>query len=152
MFRDPALPARFWDKVAPAPSGCWIWLAGRDKDGYGTYRLAGSRSKHWRTHRLTYETLVGPISDGLEVDHLCRVRRCCNPAHAEPVTPRINVDRGINYIAINRQKTHCPSSHPYAGDNLVVKVSSSGVVRRVCRTCRNSAARERMRRLRKAVA
>lgn len=70
---------------------CWIWqLTG--SEGYGTTKVNGvSRA----AHRVYYERDVGPIPDGLEIDHLCRVRRCCNPEHLEPVTHAENVRRGV---------------------------------------------------------
>jgi hypothetical protein len=54
----------------------------------------------------------------LQIDHLCRVRHCVNPAHLEPVTPRVNARRGFGASGRNARKTHCPAGHPYAGDNL----------------------------------
>jgi hypothetical protein len=71
---------------------CWIWQLDHSYDGYGRKWL-GSRRVH--AHRWTYEQHVGPIPEGLQLDHLCRVRNCVNPDHLEPVTPRENTRRGI---------------------------------------------------------
>lgn len=95
----PSVDARFWDKVdkrgpiptwAPFLGRCWVWTAGRFPSGYGCFKLNG---KSTLAHRVAYEWLIGPIPEGLEIDHLCRVRGCCNPAHLEPVTPAENVQR-----------------------------------------------------------
>lgn len=134
MICDPRLPERFWAKIQVTQDGCWEWTAYRDKDGYGSYRLGAANSKHWRVHRLTYSTFVRELAPGEQIDHLCRNRSCCNPQHLEPVSLRENVDRGENYVSINRKKTHCPQGHEYAGDNLRIKVSK-GVQRRICRAC-----------------
>jgi len=119
-------PETFWALVdRRGPDECWRWLGGLKKDGYS----AG--------HRTAYELLVGPIPEGLEIDHLCRVRACCNPKHMEPVTHAVNVQRGDhtatqdNLGAYQRVKTHCPQGHPYSGPNL--KIGWKGA--RVCRIC-----------------
>lgn len=86
---DERLPQRFWDKVQVVESGCWEWT-GWDVHGYGMYRHFG---RDQRAHRVAYEVLVQQIPYGLECDHLCRVRRCVNPAHVEAVTHKENVRR-----------------------------------------------------------
>ena len=97
-MNDPRLPQRFWNKVKLGPGGCWLWTASLKGPGYNTGR--GYASFYWAGkgqsgHRVAYEVLVGTIPDGLQVDHLCRVRRCVNPEHLEPVTHRENVRRGL---------------------------------------------------------
>lgn len=91
--------ARFWarvDKDSPAPDyaphlgACWIWR-GSISGGYG---MVGWYNKVRGAHRVAYEMLVGPIPEGLHLDHLCRVTACVNPAHLEPVTRGENVHRG----------------------------------------------------------
>jgi HNH endonuclease len=92
-------------------------------------------------HRVVYETLVGPIPDGLVIDHLCRNPRCVRPDHMEPVTNQVNVLRGIGITALRKQKTHCPAGHAYSLENT--RYSKEG--KRNCRTC----ARDRYRRMKK---
>lgn len=70
---------------------CWVWCARTNRNGYGRLRVGG---RELMAHRLAYEALVGPIPEGLVLDHLCRVRLCINPAHLEPVTVRENTLRG----------------------------------------------------------
>lgn len=113
-------------KISEAPSGCWLWTAYLDKKGYGRLRWQG---KGCKAHRLVYELLVGPIPAGLQIDHLCRVRNCVNPAHMEPVTLAENVRRGTSG-AINRTKTHCPKGHEYTADNTYTHKG-----KRACKAC-----------------
>ena len=83
--------ARFWSKVEKTET-CWIWRGARDDKGYGSLGING---KILRAHRVSYEWLIGPIPEGLVLDHLCRVPPCVNPAHLEPVTQGENSRRGI---------------------------------------------------------
>lgn len=108
---------------------CWLWPGYLAKGGYAKGALGGRRGM---IHRLAYELLVGPIPQGLTLDHLCRVRRCVNPAHLEPVTMAENLHRGNTLPAINAAKTHCPSGHPYDVENTYVNPSTG---RRTCRAC-----------------
>lgn len=115
-------------------AGCWRWDGSIDPNGYGRITVDGSTRY---AHRIVYENHVGPIPQGLELDHLCRVRSCVNPAHLEPVTHQVNVDRGMGHGS----ETHCPSGHPYAGENLSTWTDSNGITRRQCRTCKRAAGR-----------
>ena len=81
------------------PGGCWEWQ-GALNDGYG---IVGRDGTTRRVHRVVYEALVGPIPNGMDLDHLCRNRRCCNVLHLEPVTRRENLARGIG-PAVTRQR------------------------------------------------
>lgn len=82
---------RFWSHVNKTDGGCWLWEAGTDRGGYGRFEGDGHEVA---AHRWSYEDAVGPIVPGLDLDHLCRVRRCVNPAHLEPVTRQVNLLRG----------------------------------------------------------
>src|SRR3954447_25641265 len=118
ILGDPRLPARFWRKVIESPSGCWEWSACLSTTGYGKV-AHGGRSSY--AHRVAYEALVGPIPATLTLDHLCRVRRCVRPDHAEPVPNRENLRRGESPPAENGRKTHCArEGHPLSGPNLYV--------------------------------
>jgi hypothetical protein len=74
-------------------TACWVWRLSIRKDGYAAARVPGLGAI--RVHRAAYQVYVGPIPDGLVIDHLCRVRSCCNPDHLEAVTPQENIARGI---------------------------------------------------------
>lgn len=132
-FGDARLPARFWSKAYVNSEGCWIWIghlnAGR---GYG---VATWRKRQYKAHRVTYIALVGAIPLGRYIDHLCRVRACCNPAHLEVVSGRENALRGTGPTAINAQKTHCPRGHAYEGNNVIWATEKGKVSGRKCRTC-----------------
>lgn len=130
----------FWARVdkhgpiyGPLGTPCWLWLGGRG--GKGTteqrYGQVGSR----RAHRVSYETLVGPIPDGLVLDHLCRRTYCVNPGHVEPVTHRVNILRGDGLAARNAKKSRCDHGHLLRGKNLLVSVGRRGLPRRACRKC-----------------
>ena len=100
--------------IAPEPnSGCWIWL-GPVSGGYGRVSLQGAR---FSAHRVSFEALCGPIPDGKEIDHLCRVRCCVNPGHLEAVTHRENLRRASVPSTLNAAKTHCDRGHQFDSGN-----------------------------------
>ncbi|MEU6204615.1 HNH endonuclease signature motif containing protein [Micromonospora musae] len=90
-------------------------------------------------HRAAYYLFVGEVAEGLELDHLCRQRRCVNPNHLEPVTGRENVLRGVGLTAKNATKTHCPRGHELAPGNLVPSQLKRGY--RSCLRCSRDRAR-----------
>lgn len=91
--RQPLSVEYFWDHSIPEPnSGCWIWLGTSNQWGYGRIQRLGKKTV---VHRACYELAHGPVPQGLELDHKCRVRLCVNLAHLEPVTRLENIMRGI---------------------------------------------------------
>ncbi len=110
-------------------TGCWEWTASTNK-GYGQINI---NQKMVQVHRLMYELKRGPIPPGLDLDHLCRVARCANPEHLEPVTHRENLLRGIGWSGVNSRKTHCKNGHPLSDDNVIWRNGRHG---RECRICR----------------
>jgi hypothetical protein len=127
------LPPRLSSKIRQLRNGCWLWQAAVTN----TYGRVWYGGRMVYAHRLVYELLVGSIPDDAELDHLCRERRCVNPAHGEIVTARENRRRqGSN----NARKTHCPAGHPYNEVNTYRYPDG----RRQCRICLR-AARKRWR-------
>lgn len=134
MLFNSTLPLRFWNKLYADPSGCWLWRGALTTLGYGTF---GSPTRS--AHRIIYEALIGPIPDGLTIDHLCRNRACENPWHMEPVTQRENTLRGIGPSAIHAKQTHCVSGHEFTPENVHVYRGR----KRICRICRTGYTRAR---------
>lgn len=135
------------ESVGGSVSGCWIpTQKPRPADGY-VQRTC--KKQKISLHRLMYETLVGPIPEGLVIDHLCRERSCCNPEHLEVVTQQENICRGEigrNSGQYNRSKTHCPQGHEYDEANTCHS-HQGGYIGRHCRQCgkaRQRANRERL--------
>lgn len=89
------LEARYAVKDCGYKTPCWVWQRTIGRKGYGTIWDPG-RQKLARAHRFFYERFIGPIPTGLQLDHLCRIRACVNPAHLEPVTQPTNQQRGMN--------------------------------------------------------
>ena len=114
-------------------SPCWISNRARHAKGYTKMGLCGQTLL---THRVAYEAYVGPIPDGLQIDHLCRQTACCNPDHLEPVTCRENLLRGDTRTAAQAAATHCKRGHPYDEANTYTRHDRPGV--RGCKACRNS--------------
>lgn len=139
---------RFIEKYIVDPiTGCWLWTARINTNGYGHFFHNGTMRD---AHRVSYELHVGTVPDGLELDHKCRVRRCVNWDHLEPVTHKVNVHRGVGACANNARKTHCPKGHPYDELNSEVQTYISKrhgkVVARVCITCKDKDDKERYQR------
>ncbi len=126
------LEQRFWAKVDKAGAdGCWEWTD-RKAGGYG-YIYTGGQPTNARAHRVAYELLVGPIPDGLVLDHLCRNPGCVNPEHLEAVTQRENTLRGEGVTAREARQTHCKRGHEFTDDNTYRRPSNPSW--RICRTC-----------------
>lgn len=118
------------------PDACWDW-PGFCVDGYGKAGANIDARGHrvWFAHRAAYTVLIGPVPAELELDHLCRNRRCMNPRHMEPVTPRENALRSLSPIAANASKTNCKHGHPFTPENTYVSTTRYGTTVRACRAC-----------------
>jgi predicted RNA-binding Zn-ribbon protein involved in translation (DUF1610 family) len=119
---------RFLTLTARNENGCLIWQGGsRTKDGYGMFSVGRDNNL---AHRAAYELFVGPIPDGLVIDHLCSVRDCVEVQHLEPVTQWENNARSQSISAINLRKTHCDQGHEFTPANT--RTTTKG---RNCRAC-----------------
>lgn len=121
---------RFLSKINVVDSGCWEWQ-GCESRGYGQFWY---NKKLKATHQISYELFKGNIPKGLELDHLCRNKRCCNPDHLEAVTHKENTQRGlVGFVSglKQRAKTHCPQGHEYNEENTHIRPNGD----RQCRVC-----------------
>lgn len=122
---------RFWSHVERrSEDECWPWRGTISVKGYGRAWL-GKNHKPRATgaHRMAYELTVGPIPDGLTIDHLCRVRHCVNPKHLEPVSGRENTMRGESFSARLARQAKCIHGHEF---NPLIQLSQG---RRQCSQC-----------------
>src|SRR5262245_57481074 len=87
------LPAYVASRMSVEINRCWKYQGFHHRLGYARIYERPTR-KFWQGHRFTYTCIIGAIPEGLELDHLCRNRWCCNPFHVEPVTHTENVRRG----------------------------------------------------------
>jgi hypothetical protein len=116
--------------------GCWYWVNYVAETGYGRLNI---KNTVVYAHRWVWEQLQGPIPDGLEIDHLCRVRRCVNPDHLEPVTPQVNMLRST----ARGGETHCVRGHEFTEENTYRDKRTGW---RKCRHCHRDYQQERARR------
>lgn len=126
---------RLLSKMTIIESSCWQWFGASDKTLYGRIKVSG---KVCLAHRVAYELFKGQIPKGLEIDHLCRNRKCINPNHLEAVTRQVNTIRGIGPILTKERcskQTHCAQGHPLYGDNLELNLQGKYTLRR-CRACK----------------
>ncbi len=118
-------------------SGCWVWMGALSNGGYATF---WDGLKYRTGHRFSFESFRGEVPDGLQLDHLCRVRCCVNPHHLEPVTARENMRRSTwtpdAAVAAHRLRcaaiTHCPGGHKYSPENTRY---AKGTGKRTCMAC-----------------
>lgn len=123
------------DTLAAGKDPCWLWTGAPNGTGYGRILVSGRRMM---AHRFSYETYVGPIPQGLDLDHLCRVTLCVNPAHLEPVTNVENTMRGMGKGAVYARRDHCKNGHPFPANGPLR--SDAG---RRCLTCEQERSRRR---------
>lgn len=127
------IPTRLLSRSERIASGCLVWTGTLNNEGYGHISVDG---RVRLAHRIAYELAVGPIPEGLVLDHLCRTRACVEPTHLEAVTSRENVMRSrITLASINSAKTHCPQGHAYDEANTYIW-HGKGYTGRICKACR----------------
>ncbi len=118
MFDD-IFVNRFWSKVEPQDSGCWVWIGSKNGSGYGAI---GYKRKRLLAHRVSLILSGGKFAEDEVCDHICRNRSCVNPSHLRAVSKRINsIENSIGPTAKNHAKTHCKRGHELSGENLRLK-------------------------------
>lgn len=123
--------SRFERFVLKDQDSCWEWIGYISPHGYGMFGVhRGGKWQKIGAHRISYELYVGPIPDGLQIDHLCRNRKCVNPKHIEAVTKRENLVRGLT-VAARAKNTHCIRGHAFDGLNTRIRTNGT----RSCRAC-----------------
>lgn len=101
-------------------TGCWEWNGTLARDGYARTKLLG-RVASVPAHRWFYEYVIGPIPDGLPLDHLCRVRHCVNPEHLEPVTTTENNRRAHAAKLVGAHLSVCKRGHEMTDENTRIR-------------------------------
>lgn len=136
MCREhPPAPVRFWSKVNKdgpdtglVEGRCWVWTTRLNDSGYATFTDDGLQ---FRAHRFAYEMTLGPIPEGMQLDHLCRTRHCVRPSHLEPVTHAENMKRSVAGRRVWRsERTHCNHGHEFSPENTGMKGGY-----RYCKVC-----------------
>lgn len=139
MRTYPTAEERFWSKVdknGPVPihrpelGPCWIWKAALSTQGYGRFGVRVGLIVY--SHHFTF----GPVKEGNERDHLCRVRSCVRPSHMEEVTHQVNILRGESPCAKESKQTTCKMGHTFTTQNTYYRKDR---FQRSCRKCRKAA-------------
>lgn len=128
LDRSPTLLDRLSTKFTVG-DGCWQWTGARDTAGYGQIWVSGTVVG---AHRVLYELLVGPIPEGLFIDHLCHNPSCVRPAHLQPLTHAENLRRSWRSLQLT-----CKHGHPWNRENSYVDPQGH----RNCRACRRAGLR-----------
>lgn len=130
-----ATMTRFWAKTTITPNGCIEWTGATRSNGYGAAWVNG---KVLVAHRVALTWSEGsPVSPELDVDHLCRNRKCVNPCHLQAVTRRVNIQRGTSRVAQTLRALagngQCARGHDLTEDRAWATTPQG----RTCRLCRN---------------
>ena len=128
---------RFLSFIDVRADECWLWR-GAKRNGYGMFVIPLAEDSLWKAgrvqpnaHRYMWEQVMGPVTQEMQLDHLCRVRACVNPFHLEVVTSRENTLRGVSHAAVCIRENRCGKGHEFTPENTQLYRG-----RRKCRICR----------------
>lgn len=154
--RTSRLARTFWSKIRVEPNGCWIWTGSTTGFGYGRIYV-DAQVKQVYVHRWAYELFVGPIPEGLDIDHVChnedksclggkagcRHRLCANPDHLRTATRSQNIRAGRKPGPRNvAPKPQCKWGHDFDEANTYIVKQKDGRTWRMCRKCNARRQRE----------
>lgn len=105
---------KFLDRIV-TDGECIIFTGTKSPQGYGSFQSANR--VRMQAHRISYQVFVGPLIDGLVIDHICRNRLCVRPDHLRQVTHQVNILAGVGATAVHAKKTHCVNGHEYTTEN-----------------------------------
>ncbi len=120
---------RFWVKVKKTDN-CWEWISGLNHYGYGQFTF---NNYPIGAHRFSFYLKHNYFPD-IDIDHLCRNRKCVNPEHLEAVSHKENMRRGLTNVGgVNFRKTQCKNGHKFTEDNLYRR--KENLSWRICKKC-----------------
>lgn len=108
---------------------CWIWQLFIHGNGYGQVRINGRETS---AHVAAWEAVNGPVPEGHEIHHKCRVKPCVNPDHLQCVTPE---EHRLLHVA---ERNCCSFGHEWTEANTYVTKAGA----RYCRACKARRQRE----------
>lgn len=136
--RGPRLRFTVEDRGYETP--CHIFQGSINWDGYGSVTVRVGDLKTTRgAHKVAWERENGPVPEGLEIDHLCRVRRCIRPGHMEPVTHAENMYRSMAPALVTFRTNVCRRGHELTPENVYLFPKSGA---RTCRACKREGSRK----------
>lgn len=129
----------FFEKVDKTGQ-CWVWIGTLTSKGYGRFHI---HSKRYRAHRWSYERFVGPLEEGMTIDHLCKRKSCVNPEHLEQVTNSVNIqryhaDNSLIWQSIDWENGKCTNGHSLSIVGFIDRKKKNGSVSRECVQCRRN--------------
>jgi len=74
--------------IKDSDTGCWEWVAAKNRAGYGLLKLPDACKL---AHRVSYWIHKGPFDESMDIMHKCDNPGCVNPDHLEICTHAMNM-------------------------------------------------------------